>query len=194
LVEIISPQFSNDSAGLINRILGESRNYYSLVEQFSTLLIEINRLNKTAQGWEEVLNKQFDEMKALFVNAQNDTRESMHKMFGAWQLMPIDTLQRTCSLTSVMPGDFLGDLKADSIKTVTEKFLSIPGVGYTRESQEQMQKGVRLWNEYQQKCQEYNHAMCMVGVEALEVMRNKILSMSGRARSLKACVKFMISG
>ena len=182
----VSSLLPEGNTEFVNKILEQSRIYYALGEQFVRLLNEMNKLDKNRHGWEALLNQQFEEMKTVFNKTDKETKETVHKMLGAWQLMPMDTLQRTFSLSSIMPGDFLGDLKRDSLQKVTDKFLSIPGVGYTRESQQQSQEGIRLWNEYQRICQEYNQAMYKVSIDAIDAMRQRILNMTKEGKELKS--------
>ena len=182
----VAPLMPEDKTEFVSKILEQGRTYYFLGDQFIKLLNETSKAGKAGYGWEKILNKQFEEMKAVFSKMQNDAQETAHKMAGAWQLMPMDTLQRTFSLGSIMPGDFLGDLKHAGFQQVSDKFLSIPGVGYTRESQEHVQHGIRSWNEYQKVFQEYNQAMFKVGMEAIEAMRQKILAMAKEGKELKS--------
>ena len=79
----------------------------------------------------------------------------------AWKL-PFDTWSRTASSASVFPGDFLQHFKpeswthtADDLHRNLERFLSVPGLGYTREWQEQGQELARLGLNYQRALQEY---------------------------------------
>jgi len=182
----VSPYLPEGNTEFISKILEQCKIYYILGEQFVRLLNEINKLDKSRHGWEPLLMQQFEDLKSIFSKTGKETNDSVHNLFGAWQLMPMDTLQRTFSLMSIMPGDFLADLKRDSLQQVTDKFLSIPGVGYTRESQEQIQDGIRLWNEYQTIGQEYHQALYKVGLEAIEKMRDKILAMAREGKELKS--------
>jgi len=182
----VSQNLPAGSAEFVGKILEQGKIYYSLGEQFSRLLNDINKLDKSRSGWESLLGQQFEDLKTLFSKSDKEADETLHKMFGAWQLMPMDTLQRTFSLASIMPGDFLGDLKRDSLQKVTDKFLSMPGVGYTRESQEQVLEGIRLWNEYQTISHEYNQALYKVGIGAIDAMRDKILAMAKEDKELKS--------
>ena len=182
----VAPSMPEGNAEFINKILEQGKIYYFLGDQLIKILNETSKLGKTGRGWETILNTQFEDMKTAYSKMQDDTKEVAHKMAGVWQLMPMDTLQRTFALSSIMPGDFLGEFKQHDIQKMSDKFLSIPGVGYTRESQEQVQEGIRLWIEYQKVCQEYNQAMYRVGMEAIEAMHQKILAMAKEGKGLKS--------
>ena len=180
----VAPSMPESNAEFINKILKQGKIYYFLGDQLIKILNETSKLDKAGRGWETILNAQFEDMKTAYSKMQDDAKDVADKMAGVWHLMPMDTLQRTFSLSSIMPGDFLGAFKHDDIQKMSDKFLSIPGVGYTRESQEQLQEGIRLWNEYQKVSQEYNQAMYKVGMEAMEGVRQKILAMANEGKGL----------
>ena len=182
----VAPSMPAGNEEFIHKILEQGKVYYFLGEQFIKILDETNKAANAGRDWERTFNKQFEEIKTAFGKMQSDAKETAHKMAGAWQLMPMDTLQRTFALSSVMPGDFLGAMKHNDIQQMSDKFLSIPGVGYTRESQERLQEGIRLWTEYQKVCQEYNQAMYKVSMDGIEAMRQKILAMAREGKELKS--------
>lgn len=180
----VSSSMPEGSTEFLTKALEQGKVYYILSEQFSKLLKNINELSKTSEDWQSALNDQFEELKKIFVHAQGDNREGVKGMFGAWQMLPLDNLQRSLSSVSILPGDFLEDLKPEHLEKVTDKFLSIPGVGYTRETQEQVQEGIRFWNAYQKVSMEYNHAMANVSLKALDNMRDKIIRMAEQGKEI----------
>ena len=174
----LAPSVPDSSQDIFQKIMDQGKTFYFLSEQFNQLLQGITSINKTSDEWQKYLNEQFDSLKNIYTASDNDLNKTMQGMFSAWQLLPMDTWQRTLSSSSLMPGDFMQELKMNSFQEVTDKFLSVPGIGYTRESQEQLQEGIRLWNIYQQTANEYLHALSKVGLDALESMRQKILEMA----------------
>jgi polyhydroxyalkanoate synthase subunit PhaE len=95
----------------------------------------------------------------------------------AWKL-PFDTWSRTVSSASVFPGDVLEHLKADGwtraaddLHRNMERFLSVPGLGYTREWQEQGQELARLGLSYQRALQEYGSLFQRFNLDALNRLR-----------------------
>lgn len=183
---LVAPSLPEGSYEFINKMLEQGRFFNLLGEQFTQLLANINDLNRISSDWQKTLDEQIEELKKIYTRNNHDTREAMHSMLGAWQLLPMDTLQRTFSASSFMPGDFLEDIKPDVLGKVTDKFLSIPGVGYSRESQEQIQEGFRLWNVYQKTYIEFNNAMNRVGINALDAMRKKIIEMANTGKEFKS--------
>lgn len=47
-------------------------------------------------------------------------------------------------------------------------YASMPGIGYTREKQEQFAHLYQQWNDYERKMRDYNLSMSKVGMEALQ--------------------------
>jgi polyhydroxyalkanoate synthase subunit PhaE len=183
--KLIAPTLPQGSNDFISKISDQGKMFFFMGEQFTTLLNNINDLNKISGDWLSALNTQFEEIKKILTSSIN-TNHTMHDIFGAWQLLPMDTLQRTFSSASVMPGDFFEDLKPENLQNVTDRFLSIPGVGYTRESQEQIQGGIKLWADYQKAYGEYNNNMYKVAVNALDAMRLKIIQMSEQGHEINS--------
>jgi class III poly(R)-hydroxyalkanoic acid synthase PhaE subunit len=98
----------------------------------------------------------------------------------AWKL-PLDTWRRTFSSASVFPGDFLEQFKLDSWTHATEdlhrnleRFLSVPGLGYTREWQEQGQELARLGLDYQRALQDYAALFRRLNADTLERLQRKL--------------------
>ena len=99
---------------------------------------------------------------------------------AAWKL-PFDTWNRTFSSTALFPGDFLERFKPDAWAAVTddlhrnlERFLSVPGLGYTREWQEQGQEFARLGLDYQRALQEYAALFRRLNLDAFDRLQRKL--------------------
>lgn len=180
----VSGSLPDGSEEFVNKLMEQGRIYYVLGEQFITLLDILNDVNKLSGNWQQSMNEQFEQMKELFTGVNNSTKSSLQGVLGAWQQLPMDTLQRTFSFTSIMPGDFLQDMKPEHLDKVTDRFLSVPGIGYTREHQEQLQEGLQLFNEYQKVSQKYNAAMNNVCIRAFDAMRDKIIDMARKGEEI----------
>ncbi len=111
-----------------------------------------------------------------------ETDDPWRKLFQntAWKL-PLDTWSRTFSSTSLIPGDFLERFKPENWAAVTddlhrhmERFLSVPGLGYTREWQEQGQEFTRLGLDYQRALQEYASLFRRLNLDAFERLQRKL--------------------
>jgi class III poly(R)-hydroxyalkanoic acid synthase PhaE subunit len=167
-----SPSLSGQNYDFYNKMMQQGKSFYFMGEQFNKLLNGMNDVNRKSNDWQKVLNEQFDAMKSAFVQS-----ETLQDSFTTAPFTTAPFLQ----------ADFQKDyLKVFDILTNVEKYSPIPGVGSTRESQEQIQEGIRLMGEYQEVSHDFNIVMSKVGVEAMEVMRLMIIEMAERDEEIKS--------
>jgi class III poly(R)-hydroxyalkanoic acid synthase PhaE subunit len=55
-------------------------------------------------------------------------------------------------------------------------FASMPGIGYSREKQEEYAKLYRLWHDYEQVMKKYNASMATVGIEAAQRFQDYVFN------------------
>ena len=162
-----SPSLSGQNYDFYNKMMQQGKSFYFMGEQFNKILNGMKDVNRKSNDWQKVLNEQFDAMKSAFVQSE--------------------TLQDAFTTAPFLQADFQKDyLKVFDILTNVERNSPIPGVGSTRESQEQIQEGVRLMGEYQEVSHDFNIVMSKVGVEAMEVMRLMIIEMAERGEEIKS--------
>ena len=145
------------SADLLQRIADQGKVFLTMVEEYTATAMRSGNAFSTSTDWERVFRSAADGwQRALGLSAADPAGLSTF-----WKL-PFDTWSRTASSASFFPGDYLENLKPESWSRLTDdvhrnldRFLSTPGVGYTREWQEQGQELSRLTLEYQRALQEY---------------------------------------
>jgi class III poly(R)-hydroxyalkanoic acid synthase PhaE subunit len=131
-------------------------------------------------------------MKEAFTGSSAQANDLMRQVMAFWEL-PLDTWQRTASSLSLLPGDFLQNLKLEDVERVSgtiddriDRFLSVPGVGYTREWQEQLQQHARLWLDYQRAYQRYVTGFSQLGLQSVERFENKLKEVSAAGKKVSA--------
>ena len=112
-----------------------------------------------------------DAFRQYFTNAGETYLNMMQQFYqGTGQAKPLD--QMTKEWTDNLQKFFSGTLQTgkDPFAAIDPLnfFASIPGIGYTREKQEQMNHLYQQWAEYEAKSREYNAGMAKVGVEAVK--------------------------
>ncbi|TVQ73361.1 class III poly(R)-hydroxyalkanoic acid synthase subunit PhaE [Ectothiorhodospira sp. BSL-9] len=157
---------------MMDQMMQMSRNYFAMAENFY----------KGANGQTDAtqaVTQWLDQMTSAFKNM------GLGQMPGKdvnpfWQ-MPMDTWSRAGSTFMPMPGDFMQALRpaarppyGDVVQEQMDRFLSVPGVGYTRESQEQYQNLAKLMMEYQQAMQQYQQAFAKVGMDSVDRFRARL--------------------
>ena len=162
----VAPAAGESGAGreFYDHLLALGRGYFSMAEDLAKTATAGGGLD----GWLEQVSAAFGGGKA---------GAGRHKDFMAFWDLPLDTWQRTVSSFSPIPGDYLHALHPEGAGDMHEhldRFLSIPAVGYSRESQEQHQHFGRLVIEYQKALQDYAAAMSKLGGRSLERFREKL--------------------
>ncbi len=163
---------------LCSTLVNQSHVYNFIGDQLSALMDNYNGVDKTSKNWQRQLDGYFDALKSGFA------AHGMTNIFQKILELPMDNIQRTLSSASVMPGDFLQGFKNNGLHATTEKYLSVPGIGYTRESQEQYLKGIRLRTDYQNALNDFNNAYSRVGVQAMEKLRQQMVRLGEEDKSI----------
>jgi class III poly(R)-hydroxyalkanoic acid synthase PhaE subunit len=165
------------------RLIGLGRAYFSLGEQFAGA----SDAGTAVAQWLDQMTKAFQSMaepKAWSAEAPKD--------FAAFWQLPMDTWQRTVSSLIPVPGDFMqairpegGPAFTETMRSHLDRFLSVPGVGYTRESQEQYQNLGRLVLEYERTTQNFNAALGRMGLESVNRFRELLTAQDEPVSSLR---------
>ena len=161
-----------------DKLIGMGRSYFSMAERVSG---KPGDDRKTAG---DNVSDWLDQVRAACNawGASLSTQQDSHiRDFMSFWNMPMDTWQRTVSSFSPMPGDFMkalhpegADAMAGDMREHLDRFLSMPGVGYSRESQEQYQQLARLVLDYQKAMQDYGIALSKVGVKSTDRFQEKL--------------------
>ncbi len=172
------------------RMVDQGKAFMSMGEDMMTFLNGLNADNKSTNDWQNQLQARFDEIKSSFSSSPMDFTQGLGGL-GAFSNMPMDNWQRTMSTSSMFPGDFLKGMKSanwdsphDQLHEHVNRFLSVPGVGYSRESQDQFSKMATLTMEYQRVNQEYNQAHSQVASASLDKLQQKIISYAEQGKEI----------
>ncbi len=183
---------SFENENLFEKVIEQSRNYYFMSEQFSSLIDGLSKFkNKKNNDVTGYINDKFEEIKSMFSNTPNklgwntfldelNWADYQKKYFDAYE-DPFEIMKN--SMSGNMSGetfDFssLFDGINPDMKKMRDKILSMPNVGHNREMQDKLQKLVKLSAIYQDYSTENQTAMAQLSLDALELMREKIIQMS----------------
>ncbi len=175
--QTLSPGAPDPAKEFMEKIMGQGKTFFRMADQFA------NSLRGTAPtaDWSEALNKVFSDMQTAFSgDAQGLGTDSLHKMMAFWE-MPLDNWQRMTSSLSLMPGDMLRNMPHGMD---FDRFLSAPGLGYTREEQSQQKEILRLMMEYQREFQAYMQFFSNLGSLAVERMQQKTTKLGDEGKSI----------
>ena len=163
-----------ESSNIFEKVLNQCRNYYFMSDQFSSLL---DGMNSSKNGKEQIIdfiNKSFKEIETAFSSGKNTF--NLNGFMDNFE-QPIDLMKSAFSNSSFNPSEILDGLNPDLGK-LRDQMLSIPGLGYSREAQDKSKHAIKLLANYQENFQEYQSVMLRLNQEALDLMRNRIISRS----------------
>lgn len=161
------------------RLSEQAKAFFRLSEGFGQMAHAATASSDAITQWQDQMEQGLAGLRQKFSESSPDVHEFMRQVMAFWEL-PLDTWQRTASSMSVLPDDFLQNLKADKLEHIQDitgrmdKFLSAPGVGYTREWQEQFQTQARLLLDYQNAYNEYAAGYAKVGLQSVERLEARL--------------------
>ncbi|MFN2348860.1 MAG: class III poly(R)-hydroxyalkanoic acid synthase subunit PhaE [Thioalkalivibrio sp.] len=169
----VSPALPPDAQTFYQHLVDLGRGYFSMAE---------NLMDKQGQTPTDAFKTWMDQVSqslhstGLHTGGQDHTRDFM----AFWQ-MPMDTWQRAVSAFAPLPGDMMKGLHTagpggfgQDMHEHLDRFLSTPGVGYSRENQAQYQELSRRILEYQRAYQTYQAGMSQVALESMDRFRARM--------------------
>jgi hypothetical protein len=145
---------------------------------FSAFSPPQNQWAELMKGWQAALTggqqtptSDTDALRRYFTTA-GETYLNMLQQFyqGTGQAKNVDQMTKEWA-------ENLQKLFTGTAQTGTDPFAALdpfnflagfPGIGYTREKQEQLNQLYRQWSEYEARAREYNASMAKVGLEAVQ--------------------------
>jgi class III poly(R)-hydroxyalkanoic acid synthase PhaE subunit len=188
--EAVAPGVPPQNQDLIKKMMEPGKSFFGISEEFTHFLGNLSEHAKSWGNWQGLFLSRIGELKTTLSQASTaGATKAMRGLFPFFE-MPMDTWTRTFSSASPLPGDFLQVLKpeglADDLHDRIGRFLSVPGVGYTREWQEQAQRGARLLLDYERALQEYIQIYSKAGIDTLERLSKKIIDRAEQGEEIKS--------
>ena len=178
----VKPATPKESETLFEKIIEQCRNYYLVSEQFSNLIEGMSNLKQKDKDIIAFINKKFEEIEPIISASQNIFNWS--NFVDACE-QPLEIMKKMMAGMPFNMSDAFAGIKPEARK-IMDQYLSMPGVGYSREFQEKVQEATRLWAIYQDNYQEYQIAISKLNHDALELMRKKILHMTKKGEEINS--------
>jgi polyhydroxyalkanoate synthase subunit PhaE len=186
----VAPGVPQENQDLIQKMMESGKSFFGISEEFTRFLGNLSEPAKSWGNWQGLFLSRIGELKTTLSQASTEgATKAMRGLFPFFE-MPMDTWTRTFSSASPLPGDFLQVLKpeglADDLHDRIGRFLSVPGVGYTREWQEQAQRGARLLLDYERALQEYMQIHSKASIDTLERLSKKVIVRAEQGEEIKS--------
>jgi len=169
----MAPAAADPSRDFMEKMLEQGKMFFRMADNFTRSLYASGK--EPGDGW-QAINGILADMQKAFTGDYQQGDEALHKMLAFWEL-PYDNWQRMMSSLSPIPGDLLRNMPHDQVKESLHRFLSAPGLGYTREEQSQYQDLIRRTLDYQRALQEYFAFFSHIGVKSVDRMRQNLFDL-----------------
>jgi len=166
-----------DIQKVIEKCMGISKDYFTMAEQMGKSASSDSNPFEIVNNWFEQLKtglqQQADQWSPMSSQNLNDFMSQWFSPATSWQKMASAMLPIQQSL-----GQFSGIgtpafNMGDAIDPLG-KMLTTPGIGYFREPQEKMQKGVQLGLEYHESNAKFNQAFLRISVESIQGFQQQL--------------------
>lgn len=184
--QAMAPATPLDGRAVFDRLMGLSKGYFTMAEhmmgQGAGAGDNMALFNTTLEG----LQKYWGDW--LHNGGQWFGKDNQSKDMMAFWDLPMDTWNRMAANLMPMPGDFTQAFHPESglsgnLREHTSRFLSIPAVGYSRESQEQFQRFAQLQMDYMAAAQAYQMAFGKVALESTRKFQDHIQQESRQGKT-----------
>lgn len=175
----LSPLVQPEAKEVLNKFIGQGQQFFHFATTFLKVFHQAPQ-DADPQLWQQY----FEELKQTLADFTNKQQQGL--IF--WEL-PLNSWQQAMGSLSVLPDDFFQNLKPNNLSQEVhesiQRWLSIPGIGYTREWQDQLQEATRLWMTYQKAHQEYHNILSRVGTRTVDLMQEKAVKLQENNKKIE---------
>jgi len=168
--QAVSPSLQGMPRDFMEKMLGQGKALFRMGD-------DITRQMTAGQNWASAIEKTMSDMQKAFedsigavTGSAGADNTALSNLMGFWE-MPMDNWQRMASSSSLMPGDILRNFSPHGHM---DRFLSAPGLGYTREEEEQYKDTVQCAINYQKALGEYARFFSRTGMLSVARMKQKV--------------------
>ena len=160
-----------DNGNVFEKMLEQGRFYHFMAEQFSNLFEGLSNFKGNDDGINDFINSKFKNLQDLFSNAPDNM--SWSGFIDPFE-KPFQTMKDSVSNNMFGFTNIFENVQQEMQK-VRNQYLSMPGVGHNRETQEKFQELLKLAAIYQDHENTKQMEMARLSQDALELMRKEIL-------------------
>lgn len=155
------------------RMVDQGKTFFHLGEEWTALLQGMAAEGRAAYDWQRGLAARFDELRAGLAQNSFGPDRSAKSWSGFWEA-PFDAWLRLAGSVGAATGGAPGG--SGGVHERLERMLSVPGVGYSREWQEEAQELARRSLVYQRALAAYGQVFARLGSQALDRLQAEIVA------------------
>jgi class III poly(R)-hydroxyalkanoic acid synthase PhaE subunit len=166
-----------DVQQVIEKCMGISKDYFTMAEQMGTSSSSGSNPFEIVNNWFEQLKtnlqQQADQWSPMSSQNSNEVMSQWFSPATSWQKMASTMLPIQQSLGQMSGIGTPAFNMGDAIDPLG-KLMTAPGIGYFREPQEKMQKGVQLGLDYHESNAKFNQAFLRISVESIQGFQQQL--------------------
>ena len=177
------PATPDDTRDFFGKVLEQARHYWSIGAQFSKLIEDIAACEGNKKAILDCVNARFKALQAAAAAAYNPGPADPTQQYEALLAFMQTAGAGLSPWLAAGAGPFSPEAGIGQLRA---RLLSMPGLGYSRETQDKCQELLRLWGEYQDNYQEYQSVMTRLNQESLALMRKAIIKRSKKDEGIRS--------
>lgn len=177
----LAPTAPDASRIFIDKLMEQSKHFLRMSDDLYRNL----GAGKNVDEWTAILQKTFGDPLLNLGATPGSQDEAMRRMLAFWE-MPLDNWQKMVTSLSLLPNDALRHMPHEQIRDNLQRFLNVPGFGYTRERQGQYQDLVHCATQYQTALQEYTQFFSTLGVKSAQRMRERMDALNAKGTTIES--------
>ncbi len=175
--QAVQPSAPVQAAEFMRQMMDQGKHFFRIAELFG------NHSGKAASDadMQSVWQQGLEALKGAFGGDAGE--QARQRMMAFWEL-PLGNWQRMASSMSPLPGDFLRNIPRGDPSEPLQRFLSVPGLGYSREEQQRYQNLAGRVLEYQQALAEYSNFFSGLAKLSVERLQQKFEQLAAEGKKI----------
>ena len=157
---------------LFSMLLEQGKTFFDLSSQLNSTLVDAFNTQNSVDDFEDMVSKSFEGLKdTLSASASTAPMEFLEKMVG----------QGWTAGTDFVPKSI------EQLQSLSEKMISMPGVGLSREKQERFQRLAIMAVDYNKATGEYLKAHNEISKQSVDLLQQRFVEMYKRNERPESC-------
>lgn len=177
-------------APAVGAMADQMRWFMKMSEGCSRYLSAFSGVDQPTAEWQEQLERAFDHFRQFMAPGQlGDWADATRSLMGMGP-EPVGSMMQSMAGLYAATADVMNGLKGEFpsmmgvLENETQRLLGIPAVGYSRETQEQMQRAVQLHLAHQHAMNRFSVAMSRLTSESMDLLLQKLTALGERGETI----------
>jgi len=164
-----------ESEQVINKCMDIGKGYFAMAEQIGKQIAAGGKPQDVVQQWLEQIKSGLQQQASQWTPMRH---QAGHEFMSQWLAPSANWQKMAAAMMPVeMPGSTSGVYGIGEDFDQFSRMMSMPGLGFFRESQEKQQLGARIALDYFQANQQFNASFMQVSIESLQAFQEKLATL-----------------